>query len=178
MTSPLLNLGEREGNGFHHVPIALLFVSSHNFFPLFFQTRQLPTYLPTMAQSSRAPRSLRIPSVAAIPCHYMIPRPRAHSISRQCSSTQKNLSYSLSPSTQFSIKLLLHISLSDRNKLRRTRGVVDRGRGQESGLRTQLERPSCTRISIADHSTSNGFGIDEIELGLYFDAHPVNLGDS
>jgi hypothetical protein len=131
-----------------------------------------------MAPSSRAPRSLRFPSVATIPCHYMIPRPRAHSISQQFSSTQKNLSYSVSPSTQFSIKLLLHISLSERNKLRGTRGGVDRGRGQESGLRTHLGRPSCTRIPIADHSTSNGFGINEIELGLYFDAHPVNLGDS
>jgi hypothetical protein len=75
----------------------------------------------------------------------MIPRPRAHSISHQFSSTQKNLSYSVSPSTQFSVKLLLHISFSERNKLRRTRGVVDRGRGQESRLRTHLEHPSCNK---------------------------------
>jgi hypothetical protein len=159
-----------------HYCYSLLFLHIIFFFSLF--SHEATTYLPTMAPSSRAPRSPRFPSFATIPCHYMIPRPRAHSISQQFSSTRKNLSYSVSPSTQFSIKLLSHISLSERNKLRRTRGVVDRGRGQESGLRTHLERPSCTRISIADHSTSNGFGINEVELGLYFDAHPVNLGNS
>ncbi len=133
MTHPLLNLGER-GEWIPSCPNCIIVIPCC-FFTYFFSSlfsHEATTYLPTMAPSSRAPRSSRFPSLATIPCHYMIPRPRAHSISEQFSSTQKNLSYSVSPSTQFSIKLLLHISLSERNKLRRTRGVVDRGRGQES----------------------------------------------
>jgi hypothetical protein len=178
----LLNLGEREGNGFHHVPIALLLfplVSSHNFSLLSFFTRG--NYLLTNHGAVIAG-----PALSSLPVRRGNPVPLydpATASTFHLSSTHEEESQLLTQSIdlifQFSIKLLLHICLSDRNKLRRTRRVVDRGRGQESGLRTHLERrPSCTRISIADHSTSNGFGIDEIELGLYFDAHPVNLGDS
>jgi hypothetical protein len=58
--TPLVKFGrEREGNGFHHVPNALLLfpvVSSHNFFLLFFHTRQLPTYQPW--RRHRGPRAL------------------------------------------------------------------------------------------------------------------------
>jgi len=131
--TPLVKFGRERGMDSImsqlHYCYSLLFLHIIFFFSFFTRGNYLPT---NHGAIIAGPALFSLPSLATIPCHYMIPRPRAHSISEQFSSTQKNLSYSVSPSTQFSIKLLLHISLSERNKLRRTRGVVDRGRGQES----------------------------------------------